>query len=79
MGSVQNIPTLGFIRGAIVRDAAGGPNMLVVRGLGERTVVVVCEADEGGNLRLRDYTTADLIQVLEAGPYDPTPPKGETK
>lgn len=63
--SVTTIPSLGFTRGAIVRRN-GGPNALVVRGLGERTVVVVCEADHGGSLRLREYPTSELQQVLEA-------------
>lgn len=64
--SVTKIPTLGFARGAIVRSAEDGPNMLVVRGMGERTVVIVIEADDGGNVRLRDLPTAMLHQVLPA-------------
>ncbi len=62
--AVSVIPSFGFARGAIVRKEPDGPNMLVVRGLGERTVVVVCEHDDGGGLRLRDYATNDLHQVL---------------
>ncbi|MFC3628262.1 hypothetical protein ACFOM8_02250 [Paracoccus angustae] len=64
--SVTTIPTLGFARGAIVRARGGGPNMLAVRGLDDRTVVVVCESDEGGSLRLRDPETSTLEQVLPA-------------
>lgn len=66
MTDVTQIPTIGFARGAVVKSKSGGPNMLVVRGLADRTVVVVCESDEGGTLRLRDPLTADLQQVLPA-------------
>lgn len=61
--TVEKIPSLGFTRGAIVRRN-GGPNMLVVRGLEVTTACVVCEADAGGTLRLREYPTAELEQVL---------------
>lgn len=64
MAEPQSIPTFGFARGAIVRDKAGGPNMLVVRGMEDRTVVVVCEGDTGGTLRVRDPRTETLEQVL---------------
>lgn len=40
--------------------------MLVVRGMEDRTVVVVCESDEAGNLRVRDPKTATLELVLPA-------------
>ena len=60
------IPSVGFARGAVLRPRGGGPNMLVVRGLEDRTVVVVCEGDEGGTLRLRDPMTASLELVLPA-------------
>ena len=73
MSEVTKIPSFGFVRGAVVRETADGPNMLVVRGLGDRTVVVVCEADEGGNLRLRDRKTSDLHQVLEPGEMPAVP------
>lgn len=66
--NVERIPSFSFTRGAIVRRA-DGPNMLVVRGLEKTTVVVVCEADHGGSLRLREYPTGELTQVLEA--YQP--------
>ena len=66
MSDVISIPSLGFARGAIVKKKAGGPNMLVVRGLGDRTAVVVCESDEAGTLRLRDLATDDLRLVLDA-------------
>lgn len=77
--SVVTIPTIGFARGAVVRSADDGPNMLVVRGMGERTVVIVIEADEGGHVRLRDLPTAMLHQVLEAQtpPARPAMPKEE--
>src|SRR3546814_12837217 len=63
MAVVERIPSFGFVRGAIVRKVSGGPNMLVVRGLEDRTVVVVCEADDGCHLRLRDYPNAALAPV----------------
>lgn len=66
MSDVTTIPTLGFARGAIVRKEHDGPNMLVVRCLERVTVVVVIEGDEGGKVRLRDYPTETLHQVLEA-------------
>jgi len=40
--------------------------MLVVRGLEDRTVVVVCESDDGGSLRLRDPKT-DTLELVLAG------------
>lgn len=64
--SVSVIPTIGFARGAVVRPRDGGPNMLVVRGHEDRTVVVVCESDEGGTLRLRDHKTEKLELVAPA-------------
>ena len=63
--TVQTIPTLGFARGAIVRRN-NGPNMLVVRCRKDRTVVIVCEGDADGTLRLREYPSKDLTQVLES-------------
>ena len=66
MGDISAIPTFGFARGAVVRSAPDGPNMLVVRGLGERTAVIVIESDAGGAVRLRDVPTAGLYQVLPA-------------
>jgi len=63
--SVVPIPSLGFARGEIVRPKCGGPNMLVVRGLGDKTVVVVCEGDEDGTLRLRDPATTSLELVMD--------------
>lgn len=66
MGKLTTIPTLGFARGAVVRSAQDGPNMLVVRGLGDTTAVIVIEGDDGGQVRLRDVPTAGLFQVLEA-------------
>jgi hypothetical protein len=65
----ERIPSFGFARGAVVREATNGPNMLVVRGLGETTVVIVIEGDEGGKVRLRERPTAALRQVLAAGDY----------
>jgi hypothetical protein len=64
---VKIIPSLGFTRGVVVRrqgDQSQWPNMLVVRGLGETTVVIRCEGDAGGTLRLREYPTRELQQVL---------------
>lgn len=40
--------------------------MLVVRGLGETTVVVVIEGDDAGQVRLREVRTDSLAQVLAA-------------
>jgi len=71
----ERIPTFGFVRGAVVRQSADGPNMLVVRGLGETTAVIVIEGDESGMVRLRAVLTASLTQVLPAstGPVDHVP------
>ena len=64
------IPSFGFARGSVVRRN-DGPNMIVVRSLGDRTVVVGCEADKDGTLRLRDYLTAELTQVLASNITEP--------
>ena len=66
MADVSAFPAIGFARGSIVRSKAGGPYMLVVRGLEDRTVVVVCESDDGGSLRLRDPKT-DTLELVLAG------------
>ena len=73
------IPSFGFTRGVIVRFREGAkpfdncrrepfsllsPNMLVVRGLGERTAVINIEGDAGGTMCLREVATADVVQVL---------------
>lgn len=58
------IPSLGFARGVVVRRHGTGPNMLVVRGFGPITAVVVIEGDQDGALRLREVPTADLVQIL---------------
>lgn len=71
--SVTAIPTFGFARGAVVRSSPSGPNMLVVRGLGDRTAVIVIEGDTGGQVRLRDVPTAGLFEVLAAQTPLPTP------
>lgn len=71
--SVDIIPSFGFARGAIVRKKGGGPNMLVVRGCDDRTVVVVCEGDRDGTLRLRDPLSNTLELVVPAA----TPENGE--
>ena len=86
MGEPRAIPSFGFTRGAIVREHPDGPNMLVVRGLGETTVVLVIEADDSGKVRLRERPTSTLHQVLAAGDYaavipaahDWDPPSPET-
>lgn len=38
--------------------------MLVIRGYGDRTVVVVCEGDASGQLRLREIATDTLQMIL---------------
>ena len=43
-GPVERIPSFGFARGAIVGRIDGGPNMLVVRQTGERTLVPIADA-----------------------------------
>ena len=54
-----------FKRGAIVRHEDIGPNALVVRDLGHKDVVVVqCESEDDGNLRLRGFPRDELVQVL---------------
>lgn len=64
--NVSTFPPVGFVRGAIVRHHGEPPNMLVVRSLFDTntTAVIACEGDAGGTLRLREYPTADLKQVL---------------
>jgi len=42
--------------------------MLVIRQLEATTVVIVCEGDGGGTVRLREFRTATLTQIL--------PPRG---
>lgn len=64
--TIPRIPSFGFARGSVVRAIGGGPNMLVVRGLEDRTVVVVCESDDSGSLRLRDPKTDTLELVVQA-------------
>ncbi|CAA2142791.1 hypothetical protein [Hyphomicrobium sp. ghe19] len=61
--TVQQLPTCGFGRGSIVR-AADGPNMLVVRDLGDTVCVVRCEGDDAGTLRMKEVMKAGLRQVV---------------
>ena len=69
--NLVDFPPLGFGRGAIVRLKQGGENMLVVRLLETTTVVVVCESDRPGNIRLREFRNVDLEQILAPrGAYD---------
>ncbi len=74
MAEVHALPTAGFTRGAVCRSFVNGelagPNILVVRGMGARTVGIIIEGDAGGSVRLREWNTADLAQVLPAQPYD---------
>jgi hypothetical protein len=69
--SITPIPSLGFARGAVVRAKGGGPNMLVVRGLGETTAVVLCEGNGPRTLRLQEFKTGDLEQVMETQQHKP--------
>lgn len=69
MDDVVTIPSIGFSRGVVVRRRDGtprgvAPNMIVVRGLGETTACVLCEGDEAGTLRLREFKTSELVQVM---------------
>lgn len=64
--AVSTIPSFGFSRGSVVRMKGGGPNMLVVRGVDDRTVVVVCEGEEDGTLRLRDPKSETLELVVHS-------------
>ena len=75
MGKPERIPTFGFVRGAVVRQGETGPNMLVVRGLGKTTAVIVIEGDEGAQVRLREVLTSSLTQILASvtGPVDHVP------
>lgn len=70
--AVTTIPSIGFARGAVVRPQGGGPNMLVARGIADRTVVVVCESDDAGSLRLRDPKTDTLELVLPSATPEAT-------
>lgn len=63
MADIATIPSLGFARGVVVR-LDDGPNMIVVRGLGETTACVLVENDAPGSLRLKEYPTDQLEQVL---------------
>ncbi len=75
-GELTIIPSLGFIRGAIVRWHGQPPNMMVVRGLGETTAVVVCEGVDATALRLREYPTSELRAVVPGGfVRPPVPPR----
>ena len=73
--TIDRIPSFGFSRGAVVRQGADGPNMLVVRGLEEKTAVIVIEGDDDGTVRLREVWTASLTQLLAAStsPIDHIP------
>jgi hypothetical protein len=66
MTNVVALPSIGLVRGAIVRLNGEPPNMLVVRSLFDTntTAVVVCEGDGGGTPRLREYPIGELTQVL---------------
>ncbi len=64
---VPAIPSFGFARGAVVRHRENDNHMIVVRGLGERTVCVFCAGDAGGQLRMLEFKTCDLIQELPSG------------
>jgi uncharacterized protein YodC (DUF2158 family) len=64
--SVTEIPSSAFARGAVVTRRNGGPNMIVVRGYPDVTVAVLCEGDQDGTLRLKDFKTSDLEQLLPA-------------
>lgn len=64
---ITPFPNSGFARGSIVRKFGSGPNMLVVRSIRGHTFVVVCEGDEDGTMRVREYPTSDLEQVLGNG------------
>lgn len=59
------IPSLGFSRGAVVRQG-DGPNMIVVRGFRDRTACVFCAGDHDGTLRLLEFDTNSLRQMLPA-------------
>ncbi len=61
--NVAPIPSHGFARSAIVR-MDGGPNMLVIRGMGHTTAVIVNEGEESGTTRLREVESRRLVQVL---------------
>lgn len=54
-------------RGSIVRHKDSDRNMIVVRQLETITVAIVIEADSPGTVRLREFNTADLIQLLPPG------------
>jgi hypothetical protein len=64
---VVTIPSRGFARGAIVHRRGSTRNMLVVRGLGETTACIVIESDTSGSVRLREFPTSDLTEVLVSG------------
>lgn len=64
MEAFDRIPSFGFARGAVVRLHRGGPNMIVVRGLASTTACVFCDGDAGATLRMLEFQTADLRQVL---------------
>lgn len=65
--SVIELRPRGFTRGAIVREIGGGPNMLVMRQVGDDvTACIVIESDTPGAIRVREFSTAALEQMLPA-------------
>ena len=67
MATIETIPSIGFTRGVIVRRRGATttwPNMSVIRGLGATTAVIHIEGEGGGTVGLREYPTADLVQIV---------------
>jgi hypothetical protein len=55
-----------FDRGSIVRLQGSKNNMLVVRDMGEKVVVVFCESPLDGGLRLKELAAKELQQFVVA-------------
>jgi len=70
MAEVIEIPSRGFARGAVVRIKGEANNMLVIRGLETTTLVIVCESDNGGDARMREFPSRDLVQILPSAVPD---------
>ncbi len=64
--SVVRHPAAAFARGAIVRHRNSANHMLVVRSYPDLTACVLVESTQSGDLRLRDFVTADLTLELDA-------------
>ena len=66
LAQIIGLPTRAFARGSIVRHRDSANHMLCVRSGPDKTACVVVESDHRGDLRFRDFVTAELIIELES-------------